>query len=68
MAERSAWKRNGLKGVVFDRFKTRRLVELTILYHPDKLEVGGPVDEIELDATGLRWIRVKVNCREVAFH
>ena len=33
-----------------DEFKVRRLVELTIMYHADKREVGGPVDEIELDA------------------
>jgi hypothetical protein len=37
-------------------------VELTILYHLPTVDVGGPVDEIELDGQGPRWIQVKNNC------
>ena len=62
IAERTAWEHTGLLGTTFDEFKARRLVELTIMYHADKLEVGGPVDEIELDANGVRWVQVKKNC------
>jgi hypothetical protein len=63
VAERATWNHIGLKGVAFDRFKARRLVELTIRYLPDKLDVGGPVDEIELDANEIRWVQVKKNCQ-----
>ncbi len=67
IAERTAWEHTGLLGTTFDEFKARRLVELTIMYHADKLEVGGPVDEIELDANGVRWVQVKKNCeRDIA--
>jgi len=62
IAERAAWEHTGLLGTTFDEFKARRLVELTIMHHADKLEVGGPVDEIELDANGVRWVQVKKNC------
>ena len=62
--ERARWKRMNTAGAAFDRFKTRRLVELTISYLPDSTAVGGPVDEIELDATGgARWIPVKPKCQ-----
>jgi hypothetical protein len=63
MAERTAWDHIRLRGTAFDEFKARRLVELTIMYHTDKLDVGGPVDEIELDTKGVRWIHVKQNCQ-----
>ena len=67
IAERTAWEHTGLLGTTFDEFKARRLVELTIMYHADKLQVGGPVDEIELDANGVRWVQVKKNCeRDIA--
>ena len=67
IAERTAWEHTGLLGTTFDEFKARRLVELTIMYHADKLEVGGPVDEIELDGNGARWVQVKKNCeRDIA--
>ena len=62
IAERTAWEHAGLLGTTFDEFKARRLVELTIMYHADKLEVGGPVDEIELDANGVHWVQVKKSC------
>ena len=62
IAERKSWEHMGLLGTAFDELKARRLVELTIKYHADKREVGGPVDEIELDANGFRWVQVKKNC------
>ena len=62
--ERARWSRLKLKGRAFDRFKTRRLVELTIEFHPDKSEVGGKVDEIELDSKGVRWTSLKKNCQQ----
>ncbi|HLN02751.1 MAG TPA: hypothetical protein VK335_25910 [Bryobacteraceae bacterium] len=62
IAERAQWRGVNLSGPDFDRFKARRLVELTIQYLPNKSDVGGPVDEIELDANGRRWIQVKPHC------
>jgi hypothetical protein len=62
--ERARWGRMKLNGLDFDRFKTRRLVELTIQFHPDRSEVGGRIDEIELDPKGIRWIALKQNCRQ----
>ncbi len=62
VAERAHWKDLNLSGREFDRFKARRLVEVTIQYLPNKSDVGGPVDEIELDSNGQRWIQVKPVC------
>ena len=62
IAERAQWKEMNLAGAESDRFKARRLVELTIQYAANKSDVGGPVDEIELDAKGQRWIQVKPHC------
>jgi len=64
IAERAQWKERNLSGIEFDRFKARRLVELTIQYLPNKSDVGGPVDEIELDANGPHWIQVKPHCKQ----
>lgn len=64
IAERARWTQMKLSGIEFDRFKARRLVELTIQYLPDKADVGGPVDEIELDASGPHWIQAKPNCAQ----
>ena len=46
----------------FEEFKTRRLADLTIKLYPDKSAVGGPIDEVALDADGVRWISLKSNC------
>lgn len=62
IAERARWKSMDLSGREFDRFKARRLVELSIQYLPNKSDVGGPVDEAELDLHGQRWLQVKSNC------
>jgi len=62
--ERAQWKERNLSGRDFERFKARRLVELTIQYLPNKSDVGGPVDEIELDANGPHWIQVKPHCKQ----
>ncbi len=64
IAERTHWKELNLSGREFDRFKARRLVELTIQYLPNKSDVGGPVDEIELDAIGPHWIQAKPSCAQ----
>lgn len=61
--ERAAWSKRKLTGAALDEFKARRLVELTIRYHPNKSEVGGPVNEIELDASGVHWVQVKPGCQ-----
>jgi hypothetical protein len=63
--ERASWNRENLTGPSLDRFKARRLVELTIMYHSPKTEVGGAVDEVELDASGVRWLHVKPNCTQM---
>jgi len=62
--ERAQWKDRNLTGIEFDRFKARRLVELTIQYLPNKSDVGGPVDELELSKNGPHWIQVKPHCRQ----
>ena len=62
--ERAQWKEKNLSGIEFDRFKARRLVELTIQYLPNKSDVGGPIDELELDANGPHWIQVKPHCKQ----
>ena len=64
VAERAQWKDMNLAGRELDRFKARRLVELTIQYLPNKSDVGGPVDELELDANGQHWIQVKPHCAQ----
>ena len=61
-AERVQWDGMNLSGIEFARFKARRLVELTIAHTANNADVGGPVDEIELDAGGLHWIQVKPHC------
>jgi len=63
--ERTSWDRKKLSGASLDRFKARRLVELTIMYHSNKTDVGGAVDEIEVDASGVRWLHVKPNCTQM---
>lgn len=60
--ERAQWTEKNLSGIEFDRFKARRLVEVTIQYLPNKSDVGGPVDELELDVNGAHWIQVKPHC------
>lgn len=40
-----------------------RLVDLTISLHPDRKDVGGPVDALELRAgEQVRWIQRKPEC------
>jgi hypothetical protein len=63
-AERAQWKERNLGGIEFERFKARRLVELTIQYLPNKSDVGGPIDELEMDANGPHWIQVKPHCAQ----
>jgi len=60
--EVAQWSRMRLGNTAFDEFKARRLAELTIQLYPDKTAVGGPVDEVELDSEGSRWITLKKNC------
>jgi len=62
--ERAQWQDKNLTGIEFDRFKARRLVELTIQYLPNKSDVGGPVDELELSKPGPHWIQVKPHCKQ----
>ncbi|MBI4164739.1 MAG: hypothetical protein HY508_03275 [Acidobacteria bacterium] len=64
VAERKNWDRMKLTGVAFDQFKTRRLVELTAIHHRNKLDVGGPIDVIEIDASGPHWLALKRDCRD----
>ena len=39
-----------------------RLVQLTIEYHPQKVDVGGPIDALEITRRGIRWIERKKEC------
>jgi hypothetical protein len=45
-----------------DVYWAMRLVELTMAYHPNKSEVGGPIDAVEITAQGIRWIQCKPQC------
>jgi hypothetical protein len=63
--ERASWDRKNLSAASLDRFKARRLVQLTIMYHSNKTDVGGAVDEIEVNASGVRWLHVKPNCNQL---
>jgi hypothetical protein len=63
--ERASWDHKNLNGAALDRFKARRLVELTIMYHSNKNDVGGAVDEIEVDESGVRWLHLKPNCTQI---
>lgn len=64
LGERAQWKEMNLNARDFDRFKARRLVELTSQHLPNKSDVGGPVDEVELDTDGQHWIQVKPHCAQ----
>src|SRR3984885_5331307 len=39
-----------------------RLVQLTMEYHPQKADVGGPIDALEITPRGIRWIERKPGC------
>jgi hypothetical protein len=39
-----------------------RLVQLTIAYHPQKADVGGPIDALEITRKGIRWVERKPGC------
>jgi hypothetical protein len=62
-SERANWKLMKLSAPDLDRFKTKRLVILTIELAQDKSEVGGAIDQIDLDAQGVRWDALKGNCQ-----
>jgi hypothetical protein len=64
VAERKTWERLNLTGEALDQYKSRRLVELTALLQRNRLDVGMPVDQIQLDASGLPWVAVKPVCKE----
>jgi len=55
-----------LSGLTIDQKRaaiSSKLIELSILYHPDKSELGFPVDVLQLrPTTGVHWISVKPNC------
>ena len=44
ITERESWNHGTVNSEEFDRFKALRLVELTIMYHFPKIDVGGPID------------------------
>jgi hypothetical protein len=39
-----------------------RLVQLTMAYHPKKIDVGGPIDALEITRRGIRWVERKAAC------
>ena len=39
-----------------------RLVQLTMEYHPQKIDVGGPTDALEMTRRGIRWVERKPGC------
>jgi hypothetical protein len=38
------------------------LVQLTMEYHPHKIDVGGPTDALEITRRGIRWVERKPGC------
>ena len=39
-----------------------RLVQLTMEYHPKKIDVGGPTDALVITRRGIRWVERKPGC------
>jgi hypothetical protein len=39
-----------------------RLVQLTMEYHPQRADVGGPIDALEITHRGIRWVERKPGC------
>ena len=39
-----------------------RLVQLTMEYHPQRADVGGPIDALEITRRGIRWVERKPGC------
>jgi hypothetical protein len=39
-----------------------RLVQLTMEYHPQKADVGGSIDALEITRRGIRWVERKAGC------
>jgi hypothetical protein len=39
-----------------------RLVQLTMEYHPQKADVGGPINALEITRRGIRWVERKPGC------
>jgi|SRR5580704_10184805 hypothetical protein len=39
-----------------------RLVQLTMEYHPQRSDVGGPIDALEITRRGIRWVERKPGC------
>jgi hypothetical protein len=39
-----------------------RLVQLTMEYHPKKIDVGGSTDALEITRRGIRWVERKPGC------
>jgi hypothetical protein len=38
------------------------LVKLTMEYHPQKTDIGGPIDALEITRRGIRWVERKPGC------
>jgi len=39
-----------------------RLVRLTTQYHPQRADVGGPIDALEITRRGIRWVERNAGC------
>jgi hypothetical protein len=39
-----------------------RLVQLTMEYHPQRSDAGGPIDALEITRRGIRWVERKPGC------
>jgi hypothetical protein len=39
-----------------------RLVQLTMEYHPQRSDVGGPIDALEITRRGIHWVERKPRC------
>jgi hypothetical protein len=39
-----------------------RLVQLTMEYHPQRSDVGGPIDALEITRRGIHWVERKPGC------
>ena len=46
-----------------DLYLAMRLVELTMMYHPHREDVGGSIDALEITTAGIRWVQCKPKCQ-----
>jgi len=64
-SEQAKWEmfKQGIPVKDRDVYLAMRLVELTIMYHPQHQTVGGAIDAMEITNAGIRWVQCKPQCQ-----